>query len=66
MREILRDKFTRNVALRQALCHTDELLLEEGNNWNDKFWGICPPMTGNGLNHLGKLLMEIRSELCQG
>lgn len=30
--------------------------------WNDKFWGVCLK-TGKGSNTLGKLIMEIRSNL---
>lgn len=33
----------------------------EWNNWNDTFWGVCVK-TNKGENHLGKLLMKIRSE----
>jgi hypothetical protein len=34
--------------------------LAEGNWWGDTFWGTCK---GTGHNHLGKILMDIRSEL---
>jgi predicted NAD-dependent protein-ADP-ribosyltransferase YbiA (DUF1768 family) len=34
-------------------------LIEE-NTWGDTFWGICK---GQGENHLGRLLMQIRDEL---
>jgi hypothetical protein len=37
----------------------DEELIE-GNFWGDVFWGVC---NGVGKNHLGKILMEVRSEL---
>jgi ribA/ribD-fused uncharacterized protein len=32
--------------------------LVEGNTWGDVYWGVCG---GVGENHLGKLLMKIRS-----
>lgn len=36
------------------------MINNEGNTWGDKFWGVCD---GEGENHLGKLLMEVRAEL---
>src|ERR1035437_8893421 len=33
--------------------------LQEGNRWNDKFWGVCLK-TNKGENHLGKLIMNAR------
>ncbi len=36
--------------------------IQEGNYWNDKFWGVCLK-TGVGENHLGKLIMQIRETL---
>lgn len=35
--------------------------IEEGNDWGDTFWGV-DLKTGDGFNHLGKLLMKIRDE----
>lgn len=52
-----------NPGLAQMLIDTGDAILEEGNSWNDRFWGICPPGSNNGENMLGKLLMEIREEL---
>lgn len=61
MRELLRQKFSDlNPALRDALKATGEELLVEGNTWGDRYWGICG---GVGDNHLGRILMEIRSEM---
>lgn len=51
---------------REKLLSTGNSLLEEGNNWDDTFWGICPPNSGSGENMLGKLLMEIRQEIRDG
>lgn len=62
MRDIVRAKFTQNPALKQLLLVTDNAVLEEGNTWKDRTWGICPPGSGIGLNYLGKLLMELRTE----
>ena len=46
--------------LKERLLNTGDMTLIEGNNWNDTFWGVC---AGKGYNHLGKILMEVRSEL---
>lgn len=62
MEEIIRAKFTDNGALRSMLLATGDAKLEEGNTWNDTFWGI-DIKTGAGENHLGKILMKIREEL---
>ena len=64
MEEIVRVKFTQNHALRQQLLDTGDRELREGNNWHDTFWGV-DLRTGKGENHLGKILMKIRSELAQ-
>ncbi len=60
MYEILCDKFTRNIALQQMLLNTGYRYLEETNWWNDQYWGVYK---GEGQNHLGKILMQIRGEL---
>jgi ribA/ribD-fused uncharacterized protein len=57
----LRQKFS-NPILKQKLIDTEDMVIEEGNTWSDKFWGICLK-TGEGENKLGKLLMKVRSEL---
>lgn len=62
MKEGLRQKFLNNFRLKRLLLKTGDLYLQEGNLWGDKFWGICLK-TGNGKNHLGRLLMELREEL---
>lgn len=46
--------------LKQKLLDTGYADLIEGNWWGDKFWGVC---RGEGLNHLGKLLMKKRAQL---
>lgn len=60
MENILRIKFERNSPLAGQLIATHPRRLVEGNNWNDRYWGMC---NGTGHNHLGKLLMTIRNEL---
>ena len=59
METLLRIKFT-NPLLASALLRTIPHDLIEGNDWGDRFWGVCK---GKGENHLGKLLMKIRAEL---
>lgn len=57
MRDLVEQKFTVNRVLRQQLLDTGAAELVEGNWWHDQFWGVC---RGKGLNHLGKILMEVR------
>lgn len=63
MRDLLRQKFS-HPALAAMLLATGEQELVEGNTWNDTFWGV-DAATGEGQNHLGRLLMEVRDELRQ-
>jgi len=59
----LRYKFsTLNPQLRQKLINTGDSYLQEGNWWNDKYWGVCLK-TCEGLNRLGCLLMDVRGEI---
>ncbi len=60
MEEIVRAKFIQNPSLREKLLATDDIILEEGNTWGDTYWGICK---GEGENHLGKILMDLRESL---
>lgn len=62
MRKGVRAKFYQNPDLAQQLLSTGDEYLQEGNNWNDTFWGVC---NGVGQNMLGIILMEIRNELRQ-
>lgn len=64
MEEIVRAKFTQNELLRQQLLATGDAILEEGNTWNDTFWGVHLS-NGQGENHLGRILMKVRQELRQ-
>lgn len=61
MRRLLEQKFLPASVLAQMLLATGYAELVEGNPWGDKFWGVTDD--GEGENHLGKLLMEIRDEL---
>jgi ribA/ribD-fused uncharacterized protein len=61
MKKCLQSKFSIS-PLKERLLETGDVLLQEGNTWGDKFWGI-DQVTGEGENHLGKLLMEVREEL---
>ncbi|MBF0555554.1 MAG: NADAR family protein [Nitrospirae bacterium] len=61
MKELLIIKFSQE-PLRSMLLSTGNAILEEGNTWNDTFWGISLK-TGRGSNMLGRLLMEVRGEL---
>lgn len=53
-------KFTQNADLRAKLLSTgDEEIVEDSPI--DSFWGCG--VSGNGKNHLGKILMQVREDL---
>lgn len=60
MRNILRSKAKQHEYVRRKLLATENRELIE-NSWRDNFWGWGP--NRDGQNQLGKLWMEIRSEL---
>lgn len=60
MKDICKAKFTQNQSLKEKLLQTGHTPLVENNSWGDNFWGVN---NKNGENHLGKILMEIRTEL---
>lgn len=60
MRELVAQKFRNDEDLKVRLKNTGDQELVEGNTWGDKFWGVCK---GQGQNHLGKILMEVRKNL---
>ena len=64
MKDLIRQKFDPDThpALTAKLLATGDALLVEGNTWGDRFWGVDRE-TGLGLNHLGRILMEIRGEV---
>lgn len=65
MLQLLRWKFSQE-PLRGQLLATEDAELIEGNLWHDNFWGSCTCQKCKDLpkeNHLGRLLMQVRSEL---
>lgn len=63
MREIVHAKFKEVPGLAGQLINTGAMLLVEGNDWNDTFWGRCG---GKGFNTLGAILMEERGYWLRG
>ena len=60
MRKALIRKFNTHADIRDLLLSTGDLLLIENSPY-DNYWGIG--RTGTGQNHLGTLLMQVRSIL---
>lgn len=60
MAAIVERKFSENPDLRARLLETGDRELVEGNTWGDRFWGVY---RGEGRNELGKILMEVRTQL---
>jgi predicted NAD-dependent protein-ADP-ribosyltransferase YbiA (DUF1768 family) len=60
MRGILRAKAEQHEYVTRKLLATGDRRLVE-NSWRDDFWGWGPDR--NGQNMLGRLWMEIRSEI---
>lgn len=61
----LRQKFHQE-PFKSKLIETGNQNIVEGNYWNDEFWGVNLKVNPNvGENHLGRLIMKIRDELCQ-
>jgi len=56
---LLRQKFA-VAPYRSLLIETGDAEIIEDNWWHDRFWGVC---RGSGQNHLGRLIMQVRSEL---
>ncbi len=60
MKEILREKVAQHPYVKKKLIESgDRELIED--SWRDDFWGWGP--NRSGANHLGKLWMEVRSEV---
>lgn len=57
---IVYNKFDQNPELAKRLLETGAEELVEGNTWGDKIWG---KVDGEGLNLLGRILMDVRTEL---
>lgn len=62
MEQIVRAKFTQHPELADKLIATGEKVIVEGNHWGDTCWGV-DTRTGQGENHLGRILMKVREEL---
>lgn len=62
MYEIVKQKFIQNPDLKNKLLATGDAYLIEGNYWHDTYWGVNSK-TGEGENHLGRILMKVREEL---
>lgn len=63
MYKIVKAKFEQNDFIRKQLIDTSDIEIEEHNDWNDTYWGICDE---RGENHLGKILMLVRNQLKDG
>ena len=63
MREALQAKFTQHPNLRSLLLHTGDAELIEHTR-NDRYW--ADGGDGTGMNRLGQLLMELRSQFREG
>lgn len=62
MQIALNHKFNLSTSWGKKLLETGDDEIIEWNNWHDLFWGKDIE-TKEGLNHLGQLLMNIRSRL---
>ena len=62
MEKLIRLKFNDNQELKQKLLETGDMVIEEGNEWGDVFWGV-DLKTKEGKNILGKIIMKVREEI---
>lgn len=66
MHQIVYAKFNQNSIYQNKLLRTGDATLIEGNWWHDNIWGDCkcPKCSAfKGKNWLGKILMQVRTEL---
>src|SRR6266513_645893 len=63
MRQVLQAKFTQHKDLRSLLLSTGDMRLVEAGRTNNAVNQVWGEVNGKGLNMLGVLLMEIRTEL---
>jgi ribA/ribD-fused uncharacterized protein len=63
MRRVLRAKFTQHEDLRELLLSTEDLRLVETGRVDNEVNRIWGEIRGKGLNMLGVLLMELRTDL---
>ncbi len=61
MKELITQKFVLK-PYKQLLVDTGDVQIIERNTWNDTYWGVNS-RTGEGLNNLGKLIMNMRETL---
>lgn len=68
MREIVHAKFLTGTGIVGPLINTGAVMLVEGNDWGDSFWGRVKGSDGvwRGLNTLGVILMEERGWWSRG
>lgn len=62
MQNLVIEKFA-DARLQALLIDTGLRPLIEGNTWGDTFWGVC---RGKGENHLGRILMTVRTLYREG
>jgi hypothetical protein len=62
MREAVLKKFLTHLGIQAILISTGDQLIVE-NSPTDCYWGCGQDKTGQ--NHLGKILMSVRDEICQ-
>lgn len=60
MRDGIAMKFQSDTLMSEYLLSTGDALLQEGNEWGDRCWGV---VHGTGRNWLGIILMARRAEL---
>ena len=65
MQEVVQRKFIANPDIRDQLAATGDTPIIEGNNWGDSFWGV-DLATGEGENHLGRILEVVRTKIQTG
>lgn len=71
MEELIFQKFSLNVDLKEKLIETGDRKIIEGNNWHDNFFGVClcgkcsedKKRPAEQHNHLGIILMDVRDKL---
>ena len=62
MEDLVRQKFHGSTELYVKLMATYPRPIVEGNEWGDRFWGVC---RGIGRNHLGLIITAIRDEIIE-
>lgn len=61
MQNLLNQKYNQE-PYKTKLLNTENTYIQEGNYWNDTYWGVCLK-TNIGDNVLGNLIMDIRKKL---